>query len=252
MAKFCTKCGASLEDNASFCTSCGAKFEAEPVAQAVIEQPQANETILDKFKANANAEGIKKLTANPNFTKYAGIGAVALVVLILIIILCSVFSGGYAKPVEKMYKAVQNKDGDLMMECYSEYEIDYMADRYDMSKKDIQKYYKESAKTLYDFIKEEYGRDFKIKVSVEDKEKIDKDDLKDIEEILQIKFDKKKLEVTKGYVLDCDFEIKGDDDEDTESEEVLVLKIDGEWCITSLLDADDDFGDILEDLEDDD
>lgn len=250
MAKFCTKCGASLDENASFCTSCGAKFNTAPASQPAANT-NSNETILDKFKANANAEGIKKLTANPNFTKYVGIGAVAVVALILIIILCSVFSGGYVKPVEKMYKSIANKDGELLMECYSEYEIDYMADRYDMSKKDIQKYYKESAKTLYEFLKEEYGRDFKIKVSVEDKEKIEKSDLKDIEEILQIKFDKKKLEVSKGYILDCDFEIKGDDDEGTESDEILVLKIDGEWCITSVLEPDDDFEEILEDLEED-
>lgn len=252
MAKFCTKCGASLDENASFCTSCGAKFydstaPAQPAAEKVAD---ANESVLDKFKANANAESIKKLTENPNFKKYVGLGAICVVALILIIVLCSMLTGGYAKPVENMFEAIQKKDGELMMESYSEYEVDYKAEAYDMSKKEVSKYYKEIAKGSYDLVKEEYGRDFKIKVSIEDKEKIEKDDLKDIEEILQIKFDKKKLEVTKGYVLDCDIEIKGDDDEDTESGEFLVLKIDGEWCITDVLDADDDFAEILENLED--
>lgn len=249
MAKFCTKCGASLDDNASFCTSCGAKFDVAPATKPAATT-NSDATILDKFKANANADGIKKLTANPNFTKYVGIGVVALVALIVIIILCSAFSGGYAKPVRKMFDAYAEKDGELLMECYSEYEIDYYAKSSDMSKKETEKMYKSQAKLYYELFRNDYGRDFKTSVDVKDKEKIEKSDLKDIEEYLQIKFDKKKLEVTKGYILDCEVSIKGDDDDDVEDYECLVLKIDGKWCITDVLDPDDDFEEKLEKVQD--
>ncbi len=41
MAKFCTNCGAKLEDNVAFCTSCGAKLEAAPAQPAkTVQQTQ--------------------------------------------------------------------------------------------------------------------------------------------------------------------------------------------------------------------
>lgn len=248
MSKFCTKCGATLDDNASFCTTCGAKFETAPQT-ANTANANENATILEKFKANANADGVKKLTSNPNFSKYVGLGAVALVAIILIVVLCSLFTAGYKKTLNKYYDAVEEKDGALLMECYSEYELDFVAERRDIKKKDLEKTYKATAKSSYEYYKEEYGRDFKIKYKVADKEKVEKSDLKDMEEYLQLKFDKKKLKVSKAYLLDLEVTIKGDDDEDTEDVEVYVLKIDGKWCISDYVDPDMDIAKALERLE---
>ena len=120
MSKFCTKCGASIEDNSSFCTSCGAKFDAAPAASTA--SADSNDSILDKFKANANVETIKGLQSNPNFKKYVGIGVVAIAAIIIICILVSVLSGGYMKPIENYFEGIVKKDAETFMEAYHEYQ----------------------------------------------------------------------------------------------------------------------------------
>lgn len=228
MSKFCTKCGATLDDNAAFCTSCGTKFNTANAAQ-----PAANESgsFIDKVKSNANMESIKGLQSNPNFTKYVGIGAVAIAVIIVICILVSVLTGGYMKPIEKLWDGIADKDGELYMEAYHELELKSERKKYDLSTKEQVKNYKDEAKTLYRMLKDEYGSDLKIKVKIEEKEKIDKDDLKDYEELLQYVWDKKSIKVTKGYEVDAVVEIKGDDDKDEEDTSYVVLKVNGDWCI---------------------
>ena len=254
MSKFCTKCGASIEDNSSFCTSCGAKFDAAPAASTA--SADSNDSILDKFKANANVETIKGLQSNPNFKKYVGIGVVAIAVIIIICILVSVLSGGYMKPIENYFEGIEKKDAETFMEAYHEYQLKYEKKNYcDGSADELEDGYKSAVKTFYNSLKEEYGSDLKISVSVEDKEKIDKDDLKDYEEFLQENWDKKSLEVTKGYEVEVEVTIKGDDDKDSDTSDFVVLKIDGDWCICEfsldyVQDALDDVQDALDDTTD--
>lgn len=233
MSKFCTKCGATLDDNAAFCTTCGAKFDVAPAA----EKADDNATILDKFKANANAEGIKKLQANPNFKKYVGIGVVAIAAIIIICILCSVLGGGWKKPVEKYFKSIVKEDGALMMEAYHEYDIkDEKKTLYDNSASAQKKAYKNEVKNMNKYLDEvgEYGKDIKISVKIEEKEELDEDELKDIEKIIEKSWDKKRLEVTKGYTVEGITKIKGDDDKGEEEFEAIVLKVDGDWCLYSM------------------
>lgn len=236
MSKFCTKCGATLEDNAAFCTACGTKFD---VAPATAEKADDNASILDKFKANANAEGIKKLQANPNFTKYVGIGVVAIAAIIIICILCSILGSGWKKPIKNYFKGIEEKDGETYMSAYHEIELKQERKANDWSTKEQEKSYKNSAKFQYNALKKEYGSDLKISVKFDDKEKIDKDDLKDYEEALEHNWDK-KLKIAKGYIVEGEVKIKGDDDKDTEDFEFYVLKIDGDWAIVSEYDLEYD------------
>lgn len=260
MSKFCTKCGATLDDNAAFCTTCGAKFDVAPAQTA--EKADGNETLLDKFKANANAEGLKKLQANPNFTKYVGIGVVAIAAIIIICILCSVLGGGWKKPIKNYFKGIEEKDGAILMEAYHEYELKNEKKANDWTNSEQKKSYKETAKLLNKYLDEieEYGNDIKISVKFDDKEKLDEDELKDYEKALEVAWDKKNLEVTKGYTVEGITKIKGDDDKGEEDFEFVVLKVDGDWCMVdesvlslSIEDFDDamaELGDLMGSFED--
>ena len=228
MSKFCTKCGATLDDNAAFCTTCGTKFN---VAASAPAKDDSNATILDKFKANANAEGLKKLQANPKFTMYVGIGAAAIAAIIILVLVFSLFGGAWKKPIENYYKGIEKKDGEIFMSAYHELQLKSEKKKYDWSASEQEKEYKSSAKGIYSYLKEEYGNGIKLSVKYEDKEKIDKDDLKDYEEFLQLKWDKKSLEVTKGYEVEGIVKVKGDDDKDELDFDYVVLKIDGDWAI---------------------
>ncbi|MBE6837749.1 MAG: zinc ribbon domain-containing protein [Ruminococcus sp.] len=250
MSKFCTKCGATLEDNAAFCTTCGAKFETAPAAEANAD----NTTLLEKFKANANAEGIKKLQANPNFTKYVGIGVVVIAAIIIICIIASVLGNGWKKPLNNYFKAIEEKDGEILMSVYHEYDLKYeKKEVYDKSEKDMKKAYKERVKNYYDFLDEglEYGGDLKLSVKIDDADELDEDDLKDWEKELEKSWDKKRLEVTKGYEVDGVIKVKGDDDKGEEEFEAYVVKVDGDWCLVGIEWFDsDDYYDYIYNTED--
>ena len=231
MSKFCTKCGATLEDNAAFCTLCGEKFET--AAEAAPAANNGEETILDKFKANANAEGIKKLTGNPNFAKYVGIGAAVLALIIVIAILSSILGSGYKKPVKNIFEGIKKEDGEILMKAYHETELKNQKDANEMTNKEQKEGYEEIAKAQYKYWEEEYGKKLKISYKIVDEEKMDKDDLKDLEKTLEELWDEKSLDVSKAYELDVEVKVKGKDDDDVLEGEFVVAKVEGDWCIVS-------------------
>lgn len=230
MSKFCTKCGATLEDNAAFCTLCGEKFDT--AAEAAPAANNGEETILDKFKANANAEGIKKLKENPNFAKFVGIGAAALALIIIIAILSSILGSGYKKPVKNLFKGLEDGDAKSLMKAMHEIQIDNMKDASDMTKKELEDELDDMLEEIHDLMEDEYGKKFKISYKIVDEDKLDKDDLKDLEDELEDDWDEKKLKVTKAYELDIEYEIKGKDDDDAKEMSLTVAKVNGDWCLT--------------------
>lgn len=233
MSKFCTKCGATLEDNAAFCTSCGTKFEAVAQPQAAPAQAPASsgESILDKVKANANVESLKKLQSDPNFTKYVGIGAVAVVVLILIIILVNVIGSGYEKPIDKFLKGIEKEDGEIIMEAFHEQELKSEKKDMEWTSKEQKDSYESMAKLNYAMYEAEFGKKLSISWKEVDREKLDDDDLKEYEDTLEEMWDEKGLDVSKGYEVDVEIKVKGKDDKDELDGSFVVLKVDGDWCL---------------------
>ena len=77
-------------------------------------------------------------------------------------------------------------------------------------------------------LEEEYGDDIKISYKIKDKDKIDKDDLEELEDSIKDKYDE-KVRVSKGYELKVKMKIKGDDDKDEDTTTIKVYKIEGDW-----------------------
>lgn len=93
---FCTKCGKELVDNAAFCTECGEKFNTNENPQSFIPQIQ---NVFENASANIN-DGLK---GNKKMFIIAGI-AIAVVILISVIAIAAVNSGGAGYTiVGKMY-----------------------------------------------------------------------------------------------------------------------------------------------------
>ena len=92
MAKFCTSCGAQLDDNATFCTSCGAQLGSAPSAAPQPGVPQGNAGAafqnaaaqaggavkdgFNKAKESLSMENIKNLKTNPNKTTIIVLGGI--------------------------------------------------------------------------------------------------------------------------------------------------------------------------------
>lgn len=247
MSKFCTSCGASLDDNATFCTNCGtAQGNAQPQGGAQAAAGAAVNTvkntfndIKDKVDVNAikdslSAENIKNLKTNPNKNTLIALGGILVVVIIVIAILASILGGGYKKPVDNLFKAMADGDGKALQKSmpsvllksddYEENILEYSD--YD----DIDEYFDDMAKKIQDSLEDEFGKKLKISYKVTDKDELSDKKLKDIKSTLKDQ-GAKNVKVTKGYELDLEVKIKGKEDDDEDDMTLTVVKVNGDWCI---------------------
>ena len=205
----CKNCGANIPEGTKFCTSCGATVEAEVGFQdaAVVQAPAK--------KSN------KKLIA-------IVAGVVAVIVALIL-----VFGGGsYKTPINNYFDAIEKADGAKLQKC-SPFAVKFEKAAGE-SADDIKDDYQESAEFLHEMYAAQYGDDFKITYKIKDKEALDKDELKELQdeindEIEEEDIDMGKVKITKGYEIEVEVTIKGSDGEDTDDEEFTVVKIDGKW-----------------------
>lgn len=210
MSKFCGSCGSQIADNATFCPNCGASAANAP---APTPAPAATQQTPYVQPTAAPAQN--------NNSKMIGIALVGVVVLVLIFVLFgSLFGGGYKKPIAKMCKGLEKEDWKIYSECLPK----------DQKKAIGNKRGKDIIKKAVEFMEDEYGKNIKISYKVTDKEKLDKDDIDDLEDNFKKRYDK-KIKISKAYELEVKLTIKGKDDKDSDEVDFVVAKVDGKWVI---------------------
>lgn len=201
MSKFCMQCGAQIDDNAEICSSCG--------APQTVQSPQTSETAAVAEK-------------NSKKSKVPAIAITAVVIVILLLILKALFGGSYKEPIKNMCKALETGKGKYIYKCMPKSLMDEEFE--DMKKSEIIDEFDEMAEGVQELLENQYGDDLKISFKIKDKEKIDKDDIEDLEDDLDIK-------ISKGYEVKVKLNIKGDDDKDTTTTNIEVYKVKGDWCV---------------------
>ena len=236
MSKFCTKCGATLDDNATFCTACGNKMGDAPAAANNNGAAAAEgDTPLDQLK-DKSMQAINNFKSNPQKNTYIGIAVVAVVVVLLIVLIVSLFGGGgYKGTLKEYFKSITSKDaGDYLEVTMPDVLADWLEDEADMDKDDLEDAAKDTVKDTYNDLKDDFGKDPKISFKITDKEKADKDDREDMEEMLEYISDDVKWKVGSAYYLELELTIKGDDDKEDEIDaEAVILKLNGDWVVFS-------------------
>lgn len=246
MAKFCEKCGAQLEDNATFCTACGAT-QGQPAQAAPQQAAPAQGGAAQGFAANMpkvsandikeamNLETIKNLPKTKDKKTIAILGCAALLVIIVLIILFSlIFGGGYKSPLDDFCKGFNKSNSKMMLKTTMPDDVfDAYVDENDPDWDDMD----DSIDAMKKLIGIQYGDDVEISYKVTDKSEISKSKLKK-QYKSQAKAWAKAADgstsdyyPTAGYELEVEFTIEGDDDEDTEETTVKVGKVDGDWII---------------------
>lgn len=257
-----------------------ASEKAKEAAKAVAENQTIN-AAGEKAKAMAGAasdmakENYNKLDdKKKNIIKIAGV-VVALLLVVILVKAC-VGGGSYDKPFKSMQKLMnkQSKDVDKYVDALTpKFVSKAYKDALKVLKKsdykdDIEDMYddvEDKLKDTFDNLEDEFGKNVKFTYKITDKDKLDKDDLKDIQEAYQdlgsmlsaakasikesddlsdkeaeklkkivgnLSDDLEKVKVTKGYEIDVKIKIKGkDDDDETELEDIKVIKVNGEWMI---------------------
>lgn len=198
---FCKFCGKEIPEG-SACDCAGA--QAAPAAAEELNQPASN-----------------------NQTKgLIVIAGAAVLLIVILVMLISSLSGGYKKPVKDFVKAINKGDGEKFMETMlTDDMIDELGDDGLELMDNLIGYITEAAK-------DQYGDNAKFSIKIKDKEKIDKDDLKDLESVYSSTYDA-DIEISKGYELEVEVSVKGKEGKNSNETELDVIKIKGEgWKLS--------------------
>ena len=261
MPKFCTQCGAQLNDDAVFCTTCGAKItdaekptaENAPITEEVNEpvqtevseeatdnviadtpeepQPTAEETPLDKglaFAKDKVGETYEAFRKSPNRDKYIGFAAIGIVVIVVLcVVLSLIFGGGYKGAVKDYMKFVSEGEYDNFVDATPDIIVEAVLEKeYDGDEDDMEdaldKFEWASLITKFDY-------------EILDAEKFDSDQLDGLEEYLQDEYEKyvdDDIKVSKAYEVKVKTtsKIKGYGKE-TERQYLIVAKVNGDWGV---------------------
>ncbi len=204
MAKFCTKCGAPLDNNAAFCTNCGAVADKK---NNIVNLHNKNTAIL--------------------------LGGILAGIIVLVILISLIFGGGYKSAIDNYFEGFEDTNAKKFMKAMPECQIEYLQESLkDYSKFDsLAEYFEYLLEEALNKIEDEYGDDISISYEIKDKEELSEKELKDIRKRLENNYDNDDVKVTKGYEVEITAEIKGDDNSDEEDITVKVAKVDGDWCI---------------------
>lgn len=216
MSKFCENCGSELKDTDQTCPNCGAAVENSTTKDVKNETTTA--TTTNTTPNNAEKKNNTKL--------YAIIGGIAGAVVLLIIILAIVFGSSYKKPIDYMFKGLEKANSKTFIKAFPKVMKDNIEDKYD----------DDELNDLMETFEKEVGEKVKITYKILDKEKIDKDDLEDVQDSLEDTYDdakKSEIKVTAGYKVTVKITVKGKDDKESNSTTIYVYKIGGKWCLLS-------------------
>ncbi|MCI8639550.1 MAG: zinc-ribbon domain-containing protein [Coprococcus sp.] len=236
MAKFCTKCGKELKDGVKFCPSCGAPVPNAGQGAQASSTTGSGQPPIGTSGQNLGSSGSWQTTGGTGSGNTSGNGAgnmlssvsqsikssnlplkpiaIGVAALVVIVIIFSfIFGGkGYEKPIKYLEDGINNADLETFLKAFDS----DIADSY--------AYFGEDS-----FIDE--MDDCSISLKIVDKERIDKDDLKEtLKDDYGIKASTAR-KATDGYILEIEGEFTEDDDTDESEFEIVVIKIDGEWKI---------------------
>lgn len=215
--KFCEKCGAQVEDNNAFCLACGAKMD----------------------DAANTADNAGDAAAPLDTQKLIKIGVIAVAAILVIVIISSLFGGGYKGAAKKWVKAnLQGKTG--VVKSLAPKDIwEYYDDELKVDVDDVKDAVEDSHDDSLDEWEDEYGKNPKVSYKVESSKKLDKRDVKKINKALEERYDIDDNLVKAAYRVEIDVKIKGKDDYYSNDTFITVVKIKGKWYPISYYDGDE-------------
>lgn len=223
---FCGKCGTQFPDDAAFCPNCGSPA---PSAARPSTPPPAP-PVGASAPAGAPMGGRPAApTANKN--KIIGIGAVAVVAVLLIVLLMNLFGGRSLKKtvglcVDGMMKADASKILDAVPKKLLDEELESMG--YDTKKEAINDLSEQLENTL-DYLDDMYGSKWSYSYEIVDEDGYSTQELKDLNE----RYEDYDLKVSDAKRVEVEITIKDKDGEEltTQSNSFTLIKSGRSWYI---------------------
>lgn len=206
----------------------------------------ANQTVAPENKPESvaqpqnNEPDIPTAEEISNRNKTIGTAGIAAAAVLFFVLIGALFNLGdsYKDPVKNYFTAMEKGSGKKLQKAYGDKivdgldnlleEEDVYEDEEDID--DIDDVFDYMAEEYHDTLVDAYGKNIKVKYKITDKEKLDKDELKDIEKSLKEMLDE-KCKVKKGYEIEVEATVKGKDGKDTDDQDITVIKLDGDWVM---------------------
>ena len=129
----------------------------------------------------------------------------------------------YEEPVKNMIEGLSEANSEKFLKAFPDFISSYMKTMF------TDDYLSETVKKA----EEEYGSNLTMSYKVTDKKDISEEALKEMQDEVKESFNK-EINISEGYVLTVEVTTKGDNDEDTETDDFKVYEIDGNWYLLAL------------------
>ncbi len=154
-------------------------------------------------------------------------------VLTLCLSLCACGGSGSSsyKDAVKNYFNAAIGDIDAAKKVIPDFMLDSILKELDMDEDEYWEKLEDEMKDIAESAEDELGKNLKVSIKFEDNEKIDKDELEDVQDMLREAYDDEDIKVTAGYIVEGEATIKGKNDKETDDFELEVYKINGKWYV---------------------
>lgn len=140
-------------------------------------------------------------------------------------------------------EAINNGDFSELQDNAPEAYWEYLKEKNDMDVEDrIEQREEDFEDNTADSREESYGKNWEYSISVDDEKKLEDDEIEDIAEALNARYDIDEEEVTSAYRVWLYIKVEGDDDRSHAIGTYTAVKISGDWYLCSVY----DYGDQLD------
>ena len=225
---FCSNCGSEMKEGNVFCSNCGSKSaNAGQQAADVGQQTVGNTQGMPNYTSNSYT-GVNQQMNKPNNNKIIGMAVVGVAALAVLFILVKLFGAistpGYEKPIKYVCDGIENGSFNTMMKAFPEYITDQLDDYYGDDTDDLMD-------SLVESLEDEFGKRLKVSYKITDKDKLDKDDIEELQDDVQYSYGE-KVKIKEAYELEVEMKIKGSEDNRKDTSDVTVIKVGSKWYLS--------------------
>ncbi len=232
--KFCTACGAPLEDGVKFCISCGTPVAAADPATPTYAAPTYAYAPAPEAAPAAPAED-KPLKVNLSKKTLMGIilGGAGALLIGLIVLLIVLLTGGRSveETVEQFVSATATGDVEALLELYPEEMIDMQLEDGDYTRRELINELKDEFEENRDDMEDEYGKYRGYEYEIRETEPVTGLELRTLQMTYKMYLD---LEVEEAVEVEVKMVMEFDDEDIKQTETFTLVKIGSTWYFAEL------------------
>lgn len=244
---FCKNCGAQMNENQKFCPNCGTPVQQSETVQTQGEFRQSPDNYTyQQAPGNGYSQGTVQSPKKSSSKMPIIVGVIVGVVVIIAAVVGVIFGlnffrgsngdgGGkagstYTDPVDSLVEGMEQQDGDIMLNAFSEGTIEVLEEQSGYSRSEI-------ADMFEEMFTSSIGMDVKVggyqmDFDVDSAEDITGSDLQEIQDQFDAQGIDETIEEAKALELTLIVGMEDVTDETFEdSLELQVIKIDGNWYV---------------------